>query len=620
VENNNNGKIIFESGGREKTINKNPVGRPPKETQYTSPNISVFAMNPKAEPEALKTELVTHGQIRQDENTLIWGLDDALPLHILNAIAESPTATNCIGKIETYTKGSGFTDPGLMELVINEDGQTLWDLHAAICQYYCSLDGFAVNFKYNLKGKIIQAYNMALDSCRLAAMPETNVIHCLKYNPYFGTKEYQQQFTSDYPLFNPKNVSREKDIKDYKGQGYFFGTKRTLYKHYPVPKFWAGKKWIYSDAKFATYVDKLLDNGFFESVLMKVIGDPNKPSQHPLAMKEVTGEDGVKRKESYKTEGQIFNEMMAANFSGVEKAGKVMAMWALNKDQSVSLEAFPTNVNPDLISGTLMETIRMIAISSDVPAILANLPNSLSSLASGGDAVQSAVEYMQAGTEPRRNTLENFYNNILLPNLEGGSKAKVKIKQFNAFTTQVTMEDKFWQTLTPDQQKTFVKNNIPGISDLPETVELKKETISPETLQAQAALRGSVGGVTGILSIQQGVVAKTTTRESALSILTIVYGFSITEAYQLLGVPANEQGVPIPPNTDAPPSAPPEESKEEVLINDNLKNMTGRQQQQFLRIIKQFSQGKLTAEQAKVMLRSGFGLTEEEISQILTLE
>jgi hypothetical protein len=542
VGNNNDVKIIVDSKGIEKTIR--PVGRPPKEIQYTSPNISVYAMNPKAaEPEALATELVTQGQVRPDEKTLIWGSDDALPLHILSAIAESPTATNCIGKIETYTKGSAFTDPGLMEMVINEDGNTLWDLHSAICQYYAPLDGFAVNFKYNMGGKIIQAFNMALDSCRLAAQPETKTIHCLKYNPYFGTKEYRADFTTDYPLFNPKNVRREKDLKDYAGQAYFFGTKRTLYKHYPVPKFWAGKKWIYSDAKFATYVEKLLDNGFFESVLMKVIGDPNKPSNHPSAMKKVTGTDGAIREESYKTEGQVFNDMMAASFSGVEKAGKVMTMWALNKDQSVSLEAFPTNVNPELISGTLMETIRMIAISSDVPAILANLPNSLSSLASGGDAVKSAVEYMQAGTEPRRNVLENFYNNILLPNFEGaGKKAKVKIKQFNAFTTQVVVEDKFWAVLSDQEKKEFVKNNIPGMADLikDDEIVIDEETGEPLTPE-ETQVNEKLTNLTGKQQIQLNRIARqfdkgVITFEKASMLLKQGFGFSDLDVSTWLGV------------------------------------------------------------------------------------
>jgi hypothetical protein len=60
---------------------------------------------------------------------------------------------------------------------------------------------------------------------------------------------------------------------------------------------------------------------------------------------------------------------------------------------------------------------------------------------------------------------------------------------------------------------------------------------STETLTAQAALRGSVGGVQGILSIQASVVAGTTTIDSAMNILVIVYGFTKEQAGALLGQP-----------------------------------------------------------------------------------
>jgi hypothetical protein len=73
----------------------------------------------------------------------------------------------------------------------------------------------------------------------------------------------------------------------------------------------------------------------------------------------------------------------------------------------------------------------------------------------------------------------------------------------------------------------------------------------PETLAAQAALRGSVGGVQGILAIQASVSQGTTTRESALSMLTIVYGFSVEDADKLLGKPA-ETGTITVDNTDEP--------------------------------------------------------------------
>jgi hypothetical protein len=536
--NNNDGKIIFETrGGETKVIEKRPVGRPRQPIEYASPNISVFPLGES--PQAIKTELVIQNQVRADEKTLIWGIDDALPLHILNAIAESPTATNCVGKIETYTRGNGFSDPGLMEMVINEDGDTLWDLHCAICQYYSQLDGFTTNFKYNVKGRIAAVHNMATDSARLAAEPETNKICGVKYNPYFGTREYQARFTTSYNLFNLERVKAEYDTmgNDYLGQVYFHGTKRTLYKHYPVPKFWSGKKWIYSDAKFATYVEKLLDNGFFESVLMKVIGDPNKMSQHPDAMATVT-ENGVTTKKSVKTEGQMFNEMMGKNFSGVDKAGKVMALWSLNKDQSVTLEPFPTNVNPDLISGTLMEGIRMISISTDVPAILANLPNSLSSLASGGDAVSNAVDYMQSGTAWRRSTLENFYNNILLKNWAEKTSAKVKINQFSPVKTQVSVDDKYWEFMNEAEKIKFIQDNEPDITlirtpiaeqnTIPATTDEKGNVIQAPTVpKVDEILKGlKVQEINRILSVVKKVGAGTLLPDQAKLLLS---GYGLNE-------------------------------------------------------------------------------------------
>jgi len=527
----------------DKEGNKRPVGRPKIPVEFTSPHPSIYSLSADTDPVALKTEIVTQGQIRPDEKTLIWGLDDAEPLHILDAIAKSPTATSCIGKIETYTKGSGFSDPGLMDLVINADGDTLWDLHCAIVQYYSALDGFAVNFKYNQRGKIVSAYNMALDSCRLAAEPDTNKISCLKYNPYFGTREYNGRYTTPYPLFDPAKLKQDIAIygDKFEGQAYFFGTKRTLFKHYPLPKFWSGKKWIYSDAKFATYIEKLLDNGFFESVLMKVIGDPNRPSNHPDAMKEIVGEDGVKRKESVKTEGQMFNDMMSKNFSGVEKAGKVMAFWSLNKDQSISLEAFPTNVSPDLVSGALLETIRMIAISTEVPAILANLPNSLSSLASGGDALKNAVEFMQANTAPKRAQLEKFYNNVLLPNLETKTKATVKIQQYSPVTTKVVIDEKTWQFMNEAEKIRWIEKNDPNVEIIrtpAASINMAPATIDENGTQVAAPTAPTVdenlksmkvSEINRILSIVKKFNAGQLTMEQAKQLLA---GYGLNEEQQ----------------------------------------------------------------------------------------
>lgn len=57
----------------------------------------------------------------------------------------------------------------------------------------------------------------------------------------------------------------------------------------------------------------------------------------------------------------------------------------------------------------------------------------------------------------------------------------------------------------------------------------------------------------------------------------------------------------------------------EGMVNDNLKNLTGRQQQQLLRIVRLFSKGQLTKEQAALQLKA-FGLTDSEVNDYLGLD
>lgn len=61
-------------------------------------------------------------------------------------------------------------------------------------------------------------------------------------------------------------------------------------------------------------------------------------------------------------------------------------------------------------------------------------------------------------------------------------------------------------------------------------------------------------------------------------------------------------------------------SVQNAQVNDSLKNLTGRQYQQLMRVVRQFSQGKITKQQAAVMLGSGLGLNESEINTMLGVD
>ena len=55
-------------------------------------------------------------------------------------------------------------------------------------------------------------------------------------------------------------------------------------------------------------------------------------------------------------------------------------------------------------------------------------------------------------------------------------------------------------------------------------------------------------------------------------------------------------------------------------VNDNLKNLSGRQYQQLMRVIRQFSQGKITKEIATTMLKAGLGMTDSDINAMLGID
>ena len=55
-------------------------------------------------------------------------------------------------------------------------------------------------------------------------------------------------------------------------------------------------------------------------------------------------------------------------------------------------------------------------------------------------------------------------------------------------------------------------------------------------------------------------------------------------------------------------------------MNDNLKNLTGRQHQNVMRIVRQFGSGKLTKAQASLMLKNGFGFSDNDVNAFLGID
>lgn len=420
-------------------------------------------------PQDLKREKAVPEQKNWSEDTILYGEDDALPLRIALAVEKSPAASSCTETVSQFIKGAGFSDPALMDLIVDEAGTTLWELHESLSDCLSLFEGFAVNFKYNPSGNIVQSYMLGFEGCRMT-MPADNspIITHIKHNPYFGTNEWRRHYTECYPVYNAETIKAEmkaaqereeedKDYKGYPGQVYYYGKTSPIHRFYPVPRYWSAEKWIYIDGKVQESHSENLDNGWFQSVLMKIVGDPNAWSTNPRFVDSATGK-------STKTVGEEFADNMRDNFSGSKKMGGVMVQWGLNSASLPEIEAFPSTANADLFLALQDITTKNITIARRVPPILANISEGVS-LGSGGSEMQKAVELMQSRCTAFQNQLMNFYNKVLLPGM--GRKGTVQIQHFTPITTPIEIDDKFWEVLTQEEKRDFIRQNFPTIQLAP---------------------------------------------------------------------------------------------------------------------------------------------------------
>ncbi len=443
------------------------------------PNCTAIGRN-STDPEAvIKREVSTQSQINKQEETLIYGDGDNLPLRIAQLVNESPAASACVKTIAKYIKGSEFSNRDLMRLKIDRFGTTLWDLHTKLCDMLALFEGFAVNFKFDANGGITNSFILSFESVRLSKPDDNGLITSAKYNPYFGVTEFKKEYTTCFPMWDKQEVLNQ--IEEYgtkfTGQIYYYGKTSPLYRFYPVPDYWSAKNWINIDGKIQEFHASNLEKGFFQTLIWNIIGDPSLPSTNPSHQSSYTDENGVQKTRSTKTVGEAFTEMMTSAFAGASKSGGGIGLWSQNAETATKFTAAPTNQNHDLFTALQDLTTKNITIATQVPGILANISEGVN-LGSGGSEIQKAVELMQGGTKEKRNLLEQFYNEVLLPNLAEPVTETVEIVNYNPVTVPIVIEDKFWEAMDADERRDFIRKNVPGVT-LKEAVIVAPVTPAP---------------------------------------------------------------------------------------------------------------------------------------------
>ena len=100
----------------------------------------------------------------------------------------------------------------------------------------------------------------------------------------------------------------------------------------------------------------------------------------------------------------------------------------------------------------------------------------------------------------------------------------------------------------------------------------------------------------------------------------MVANLTQNEIRELMGREPLQNGTVTSDGEQAINEQPVQQQAETIISNESIKNLSGRQYQNVMRIVRQFGNGKLTKEQAGLMLKNGFGFTDNDVNTFLGLD
>lgn len=317
--------------------------------------------------------------------------------------------------------------------------------------------GCYINVKYNVKAEPVEWHVLPFENCRLGLPDDRGYISKVVYNPFFGVpQEEQSRDDYKYCVYNPAPEVVKREMLEYrhayKGQVFYFGEFTALSRFYPRPQEATVHPWMHIEALIAAMHEEHLEGGMFQSFILRMIGDPNAPSQHPDDQK--LDEDGVTWK-SIRTVGARFNIEMQG-FVGADRIAAIMVQWAAKMEEWPDIQAIPSANNTEFTNALSDRTTDKICLGFNVPGILASVVKG-AALGGDGNQVRVAVKLMQSRTADDQKLLSMQYSKIgIVPR-----GTEVVITPYNPFPELEVVDKQVWEALTVEERRLWIEENTP---------------------------------------------------------------------------------------------------------------------------------------------------------------
>jgi len=457
-----------------------------------------------------------------------FGRDNVYPQQMELYMKSSGICSSAVNKFADFIFGDGFMDETLENIVIDGKGTTLIRLLESLSKQKATNDTFCLHLNYNALLEISEARIVPVSFVRIGSPEKTVKGNNRKeekapndkkdmfavWNNWAGESPQLFRDRTDI-IWIDKFTTDEEEIKEQieRAGGFDEWNGQLLYINNEVTNTYAPvtfdpvREDVITDSRFATYRKNNVTSGFSASAIIKYNG---------LVESEKERQEIIKQLQSYQ---------------GDENAGNLLILFKTesegDSEDALQVEQLQqTNIDGLYLNQEKSVNSRIIGNY--------NQPRALHTFFDDSgiynvDLLTTAWAYYNEQTKKQRkevkNLLTRLFTNWHSEELKGRDFT-IKPQQFNVELQ--TIEQTETQTETQPQPKTSEDGQ-----PLPDTP--IDEPTSGGT-EAQEKLRGSVGGVTGILALVAQFNEGGLTEGSAIELLVQLFGFDESAAREILGV------------------------------------------------------------------------------------
>lgn len=308
--------------------------------------------------------------------------DNLYPNKIKSIALRSGTTMSAIETLAAFTSGEGFNG---MDMIVNSEGQTLWDILLHIAFQKSMFRGWALHFNYNILSQITEINPINFEFVRWSKDLKRFVV-----NPDWARRNLRNREVV-YNPFNPDNVFAEMQecggVEKYNGQLYYWIPNKSDY--YTVCKW-----------------DSVLDDAQFEAEA-KLYGLSSIQNDYSLSGLITLPQNLVSKDQIDETKSNLQGDTGASNAGGVRV---ISAMPAENLSNWKWFTPISRN-SIDTLHQNQIETAKFnIYAAFRQPPILNGVDNSgMFNEASFADA----FNYYNSSTETDRKEVERELTKIL---------------------------------------------------------------------------------------------------------------------------------------------------------------------------------------------------------------